>query len=141
MIKKNNKKISITVDIFIYNSNNEFILIKRKNYPFKGYWAFPGGFVEYGETVENAAIREAKEETGIDVKLEKLVNIYSKPDRDPRGHTITAVYLARGNFNDLKADDDAIDAKIFKKEDLNNLNLDLAFDHLKILNDIYKEYF
>ena len=98
---------SLTTDIFIFDNNFNFILIKRKNDPFKNYWALPGGFVDYGECVEDAAIREAKEETSIDVKLENLINIYSKPDRDPRGHTISIVYSAKGNLEDRKANDDA----------------------------------
>ena len=73
-----------------------FILIKRSQGEFKDFWALPGGFVEYGESVECAAIREAKEETSIDVELIDLVNVYSKPDRDPRGHTVTVAYTANG---------------------------------------------
>ncbi|MDR1721454.1 MAG: NUDIX hydrolase [Methanobrevibacter sp.] len=129
------KKPSITTDIFISNEKNEFILIKRKNEPFKDYWALPGGFIDYGESVEDCAIREAKEETGIDVELIKLFNVYSKKDRDPRGHTISVVFIANGDFNQLQAADDAAEAKIFKKEDLNQINL--AFDHEIILNDIF----
>ena len=122
---------SLTADIFIYNDELNFILIKRKNEPFKDCWALPGGFVEYGETVENAAIREAKEETSIDVELESLVNVYSKPDRDPRGHTVTVVYTAKGDFNTKKADSDAKDIGIFSKDELDTL--ELAFDHKKII--------
>ena len=125
---------SLTVDIFIYNENHEFILIQRKNPPFEGSWALPGGFVDYGETTEDAAIREAKEETSIDVKLEKLVNVYSDPDRDPRRHTVSIVYLARGNFDDAKADDDAKDIGVFSFDVLEEEKL--AFDHKKILSDI-----
>lgn len=129
------KKPSLTVDIFIFNKEtNEFILIKRKNDPFKNHWALPGGFVDYGETTENAAIREAKEETTMDVSLINLIGVYSNPDRDPRGHTITLVYLAQGDFNQRKADDDAKEIGIFNFENLNNI--DLAFDHEKILSDI-----
>jgi 8-oxo-dGTP diphosphatase len=133
----NCKKQSITTDIFIINDKNEFILIKRKNNPYKDHWALPGGYLNYGETVENGAVREAKEETNIDVQLKKLFNVYSKIDRDPRGHTVTIVYLAKGDFKNLKANDDAIDAKIFTKNDLSSLNL--AFDHEIILNDILKK--
>lgn len=129
----NYKIPSLTTDIFIFDNNFNFILIKRKNDPFKNYWALPGGFVDYGECVEDAAIREAKEETSIDVKLENLINIYSKPDRDPRGHTISIVYSAKGNLEDRKANDDACDIGIFNKDELSKVNI--AFDHEKIIKD------
>ena len=127
---------SLTADIFIFDDNLNFILIKRRNDPFKNCWALPGGFVEYGESVENAAIREAKEETSIDVELIDLVNVYSEPDRDPRGHTITVAYTAKGNFNDRKAEDDACDIAIFSAEKLDEIKI--AFDHKKIINDCLK---
>lgn len=134
----NYKKPSITVDTVIFDKssdeNKKFILIKRKNEPFKDQWAIPGGFVEYGETVENAAIREAKEETGIDIELKELFNVYSKPDRDPRDHTITIVYLATGNINDRKAGSDAEDIMLCSFEVLSSLKI--AFDHERILTDI-----
>ncbi|OQD59477.1 ADP-ribose pyrophosphatase [Methanobrevibacter arboriphilus JCM 13429 = DSM 1125] len=141
----NYKKPSITVDIIIFNEKNnddiritknkEFVLIKRKNEPFKDHWAIPGGFVDYGELVENAALREAKEETGIDVKIKKLFGVYSDPKRDPRGHTITIVYIANGNFSKMKADSDALDAQIISFNDIEDINL--AFDHKKILCDVF----
>ena len=124
---------SLTTDIFIFDENTNFILIKRKNDPYKNCWALPGGFVEYGESVESAAIREAKEETHIDVKLLDLVNVYSKPDRDPRGHTVTITYTANGNMDDKKADSDACEIGIFSIDDLDNI--ELAFDHSKIIKD------
>ena len=126
----------MTVDIFIFNENHEFILIKRGNEPFKDHWALPGGFVDYGETTKHAAIREAKEETSIDVELIKLFNVYSDPDRDPRRHTVSIVYLARGNFDDAKADDDAKDIGVFSFDVLKEEKL--AFDHETILSDIKK---
>ncbi|MDO5859344.1 NUDIX hydrolase [Methanobrevibacter sp.] len=124
---------SITTDIFIFDDDFNFILIKRKNNPFKNQWAIPGGYVEYGETVENAAIREAKEETNIDVELIDLVGVYSKPNRDPRGHSITIAYTARGNFKDMKADSDAKEIAIFSFEKLDEI--ELAFDHEIIIKD------
>ena len=129
----NYKKPSITVDIIIINEKEEFILIKRKNDPFKDYWAIPGGFVDYGETVENAAIREAKEETNVSVKLIDIIGVYSDFDRDPRGHTISIVFLASGNMENMKANSDAKDINIFSINDLKKTKL--AFDHGKILNN------
>ena len=127
----------MTVDIFIFNESNEFILIKRKNDPFKDHWALPGGFVDYGETTEHAAVREAKEETSIDVELIRQFHVYSDPERDPRRHTVSVVYLARGNFGDAKADDDAKDIGVYSFDDL--ADLDIAFDHDMILSEI-KDY-
>ena len=124
---------SLTTDIFIFDDEFNFILIKRKNDPYKDCWALPGGFVEYGERVETAAIREAKEETSIDVELKDLVNVYSNPDRDPRGHTITIAFTAKGDFTSRKADSDASDINIFSLEELGDINL--AFDHEQIIKD------
>ncbi len=129
------KTPSLTTDIFIYDDNLNFILIKRKNDPYKNHWALPGGFVEYGECVEDGAVREALEETSINVNLEELVGVYSNPSRDPRGHTVSIVYTARGNMNEMKAADDACDVNIFTREDLKKINL--AFDHAKIIDDCF----
>ena len=124
---------SLTADIFIFDDNNNFILIKRGNDPYKDCWALPGGFVEYGESVETAAIREAKEETSIDVELIDLVNVYSKPDRDPRGHTVTVAYTAKGDFTSRNADSDAKDIGIFCEDEIDEL--EIAFDHREIIKD------
>ncbi|AMQ18386.1 NUDIX domain-containing protein [Thermococcus peptonophilus] len=123
--------IGLTVDaVIVYN--NGIVLIKRKNEPFKDYYALPGGFVEYGETVEEALLREVKEETGLDVKPVKLVGVYSRPDRDPRGHTVTVAFLCIGE-GELKAGDDAKEVFVFPIEEA--LKLPLAFDHGEILRD------
>jgi len=120
-----------TSDIIIEHKGG-IVLIKRKNSP-KG-WALPGGFVDYGESLESAAIREAREETGLKVKLIRQFHTYSDPGRDRRRHTITTVYVAEGKGS-LKAGDDAERAGVFKKQKLPS---PLAFDHRKILNDYFK---
>lgn len=96
----------------------------------------PGGFVDYGETTKHAAIREAKEETSIDIESVKLFDVYSDPDRDPRRHTVSICYLAKGNFDDAKAADDAKEIDIFSFEKA--FEKGLAFDHETILKDIKK---
>lgn len=125
------KSPSLTVDTIIRYPDGEIVLIKRGHEPFAGQWAIPGGFVEYGETVEEAAVREANEETGLDIRLEKLVGVYSDPARDPRGHTVSVVFLATPTGGTLRADSDAADA--LKTSDWRDLPL--AFDHARILND------
>ena len=84
----------LTVDAVILCDNDSIILIKRKNSPYKGFWALPGGFVEYGETVESAVLREVTEETGLSVDLNEISGVYSDPNRDPRGHVITICFTA-----------------------------------------------
>ena len=112
--------------------DNKLLLIKRKNEPFKNKWALPGGFVEYGEKVEDSVTREVFEETGLKTKINNFFNVYSDPDRDPRGHTITLVYSLEIVGGNLKGNDDASEAKFFE---LDNLP-ELAFDHGKIINQI-----
>ena len=131
------KNPSLTADIFIFEEDFNFILIKRLNDPYKDCWALPGGFVEYGESVEDAAIREAKEETSIDVELLDLVNVYSKPGRAPRRHTVTVAYTAKGDFSQRMAESDAKDIDVFSHEDIDNI--EIAFDHRKIIEDSLKK--
>ncbi len=119
-----------TVDIIIEYQNG-IILIRRKNPPYG--WAIPGGFVDYGESLPDAAVREAKEETSLDIKLNEQFYTYSTPDRDPRFHTISTVYIATGT-GILKGNDDASDAKVFSES---NLPGDIAFDHREILDDYF----
>jgi ADP-ribose pyrophosphatase YjhB (NUDIX family) len=118
------------VDLII-ESNDGIILIKRKNPP--AGWALPGGFVDYGESLEAAAIREAKEETSLEVDIVKQFHTYSDPERDPRHHTITTVFIARAKGKP-SAGDDAKAAGIFRREDLPE---QIAFDHREIINDYY----
>lgn len=133
--KNNNKKYkspSLTVDGII-QIDDRIALIKRKNPPYKECWAFPGGFVEYGETTENAVLREIYEETNLRTKIKHLLGVYSDPDRDPRGHTVSVVYVLEPIGGTLKGSDDAKEAKLFNIEEVKNL--DLAFDHKKIFYD------
>ncbi|WP_323737021.1 NUDIX hydrolase [Methanosphaera sp. ISO3-F5] len=123
---------ALTVDTIIVK-DGQIVLIKRLNNPYMDHWAIPGGFVEYGEKVEDAAVREAKEETGLDIELTKLVGVYSDPNRDPRGHTVTVAFTAKIIGGSLKSDSDAKDAKFIEINKLKNLNL--AFDHNIILRD------
>jgi len=121
----------LATDIIIEYDNGEVVLIERGNEPFKGQFAIPGGMVEIGETVENAAVREAKEETGLDIEIIKLLGVYSDPARDPRGHCVSIVFHARPIGGELKADSDAANA--IRTSDY--LKIDLAFDHNKIIRD------
>jgi 8-oxo-dGTP diphosphatase len=121
------------VDAIISCGNASIILIRRKNPPYKGLWALPGGFVEYGETVESAAKREVKEETGLQVDLKDILGVYSDPKRDPRGHVISICVMAQKKGGTLKADTDASQVQCLEIEDI--LKLEIAFDHKKILKD------
>jgi len=109
------------------------VLIERKNPP--PGWAIPGGFVDIGESVPDAAVREALEETRMDVRLRCLLGVYSKPDRDPRGHTVSMIYVAEAHGEPVAADD-AANVGIF---DPAAIDVALAFDHAQILRD-YLEY-
>jgi len=125
----------LTVDIVILCPDDTIILIKRKKNPYEGFWALPGGFVEYGERVEEAAIREAYEETGLKVELDHLLGVYSDPERDPRGHIISICFIAHKIGGKLRADTDAKEVSKFKWEELKKIKL--AFDHAIILKDAY----
>ena len=121
-----------TVDIIIEFQDRGLVLIERANPP--PGWALPGGFVDYGETLEAAAIREAREETGLTVTLLGQFHTYSDPRRDPRQHTITTVYVAQGE-GQPQAADDARRLAIFAPEQLPPV---LAFDHSLILSEYLK---
>ncbi|MEM3452168.1 MAG: NUDIX hydrolase [Candidatus Hadarchaeum sp.] len=121
---------ALTVDLVI-KLRGGVVLVKRKNEPYRNRWALPGGFVEYGEKVEDAAVREAWEETGLRVKLLGLVGIYSDPHRDPRGHTVSICFLAKRAGGRLKSGSDASEVGVFRKIPWG----ELAFDHAQILKD------
>jgi 8-oxo-dGTP diphosphatase len=122
----------LAVDIIIElvdQPDKPILLIERKNPPYG--WALPGGFVDVGETLEHAAIREAAEEVTLNIKLKTLLGCYSDPGRDSRGHTISAVYIAE-TVGQPEAADDAANVKSFS---INAIPEKLAFDHGQILND------
>jgi ADP-ribose pyrophosphatase YjhB (NUDIX family) len=123
--------VDIIIEIESEDGRQGIVLIKRKNPPYG--WALPGGFVDYGESLEEAAIREAKEETSLDVELKSQLHTYSDPDRDPRQHTISTVFMAKA-AGKPKAQDDASEIGIFTQEEI---NFPLAFDHQKILADYF----
>jgi len=119
-----------TVDIII-EVNDGIVLIERKNIPHG--WALPGGFVDYGESVEKAALREAKEETSLEVVLTEQFYTYSDPRRDARHHTVSTVFIAKASRTP-RAADDAKAAEIFQE---NRLPQPIVFDHAEILRDYF----
>jgi 8-oxo-dGTP diphosphatase len=126
------KTPALTTDIIIELKDRPdvpIVLIRRKNPPHG--WALPGGFVDVGESLEHAAVREAEEETALRVTLKLLLGCYSNPTRDPRGHTASAVYVAEA-VGEPRAQDDAAGVAIFSPEGLPS---PLAFDHARILRD------
>lgn len=131
---RDKKKIAVTVDGVLIDGEC-ILLIKRGNDPFKGLWALPGGFVEYGETTEHAAVREVEEETGLRCVINRLLGVYSAPDRDPRGHTVSIVYMMSVREGEMKAGDDAAGAEW---HNLAELPEEIAFDHSNIIRDALK---
>lgn len=121
---------SLAVDAVISHEEG-VVLIERGEPPFEGAWALPGGFVEVGETVEQACVRESLEETGLEVELTGLVGVYSDPARDPRGHVVSVTFAAEAVGGELRGADDAARARVFAWDDLP----ELAFDHAGILSD------
>ncbi|RME22427.1 MAG: NUDIX hydrolase [Deltaproteobacteria bacterium] len=117
-----------TVDVII-DMGGRIVLVERRNQP-RG-WALPGGFIDYGESAEQAAVREAREETGLEVELVEQFHTYSAPDRDPRFHTLSVVFLARAEGTP-KGGDDARRAELFSPDELPE---PMAFDHARIISD------
>jgi 8-oxo-dGTP diphosphatase len=120
----------LMVDVVIPDERGRVVLIERAGEPFAGQWALPGGFVEVGETVEEAAMREAAEETGLAVQVARLVGVYSDPERDPRGHNVSVAFLCRVVGGDLEAASDAAEVAV-----LDPASVELAFDHRRIVGD------
>lgn len=119
----------LTVDCIIELPGEQIVLVRRKNPPLG--WALPGGFVDVGETLHAAAVREAKEETGLDVELHEQFHAYSDPARDPRRHTVSCVFIGHAKGDPVGADD-AAEARAFPPDALPG---DLCFDHGTILAD------
>jgi 8-oxo-dGTP diphosphatase len=117
------------VDVVI-PSEAGVVLIRRGSEPFEGQWALPGGFVDVGETVHEAAVREAAEETGLAVELSRLIGVYSEPDRDPRGHNVSIAFVARVLGGQMRAASDASEVDVLDPADV-----ELAFDHGRIIAD------
>lgn len=122
----------IIIEILRDDGARGIILIERKNPPYG--WAIPGGFVDYGESLEQAAVREAKEETSLDVRLERQLHTYSDPARDPRKHTISTVFIASAEGEPV-ACDDAKKIGIFTEDEI---TFPLTFDHRQILDDYFE---
>jgi len=130
-MKKPHRNPFVTVDIII-EMNDKIVLIQRANPPYG--WALPGGFVDYGESLETSAVREAKEETSLEVTLKEQFHTYSDPDRDPRHHTVTTVFIGKG-AGTPKAADDAKRLDVFTENDLPE---PIVFDHRKIIDDYFR---
>jgi 8-oxo-dGTP diphosphatase len=124
----------LTVDGIVRRAN-EILLVQRAFDPFKGFWALPGGFVEYGETVEEAVRREVAEETGLLVHPSGLAGVYSDPGRDPRGHTVSVVFYCEVVGGALAGDHEVQALHYFPLTALPTL----AFDHEKIIHETVKE--
>ena len=134
-VMRNKPQIQYAVDAIIEDDDGNIVLIKRNYPPYKGYFALPGGGVEKGETAKQALIRETKEETNLDIKIQNKVGVYDDPKRDPRGNVHSTVYKCRivGGKEKMKSGDDSADVFLISKEELKNLKL--AFDHRKMLED------
>jgi 8-oxo-dGTP diphosphatase len=127
-----------TVDTII-QKDSKILLVKRKKDPFKGYLVLPGGFVNQGERVEDAARREVKEETSLDIELVDILGVYSEPKRDPRGHIMSTVFIGEISQNNDKVDAIAKDdAETIEWINLEVENASFGFDHIKIISDYRK---
>jgi 8-oxo-dGTP diphosphatase len=122
---------ALTVDCVVFDPDGRLLLIRRKNPPFRGQYALPGGYVDYGETTEHAAARELAEETSLAAVTVSLIGVFSDPHRDPRGHTVSIAYRVGVANYGVQAGDDAVDAAFVADWQ----DHELAFDHRKIVDD------
>jgi len=123
----------LTVDAFVRDSRGRLLLVRRGRPPFRGKWALPGGFCDVGETTEECCAREVEEETGVQVRVGRLLGVFSDPRRDPRGHTVSVLYEARPLRGAARGGDDAAEARWFARRELGGL--ELAFDHGRIVRE------
>lgn len=131
------KNPGVSTDVIVENEKGEILLVKRKNEPFKGKWAIPGGFLEYGkENLKETGVRELEEETHLitDTDSLELINIYSNPNRHPKRHVVTTVYAVLKYSGEAYPGDDAAEIRWFPRKSLCNL----AFDHDEMIRDFYK---
>jgi 8-oxo-dGTP diphosphatase len=130
---RNKKLPRLTVDTFARDRKGRVLLVRRGRPPFKGRWGLPGGFCEWKETTEDCGARETLEETGVRVKIGRLLGVYSRPDRDPRGHNVTVLYEGRPVGGKAQGGDDAAEARWFTPRELKKLSY--AFDHAQIIRE------
>lgn len=126
----------LSVDAVLFDPAGRLLLIRRKYPPFQGQFALPGGFVDYGETVEAAVMRELLEETGVSTTITCLVGVYSAPDRDPRRHNVSVAFLMQPSGQTPQGGDDAASAAYVE----NWRDVELAFDHRRIVEDGWKHW-
>ena len=131
----NPRNPSLAVDCVVFDPAGRVLLIRRKNPPFQGQYALPGGYVDYGESTEHAAARELAEETGLGATSVALVGVYSDPQRDPRGHVVSIAYRIETAGHDPRAGDDAAAATFVADWE----DFDLAFDHRSIVADAVRQ--
>jgi 8-oxo-dGTP diphosphatase len=139
MTAQQSKNPALTVDLII-QKGSQVLSVKRKNEPFKGYLSLPGGFVDEGERVEDAAKREAKEETSLDIQINAILGVYSDPKRDPRRHTVSVVFVGvvpEDHMTEALAKDDAEEIEWLDLDRIENKRF--GFDHKRILLD-YKDW-
>lgn len=129
------KKFGVAADPVIVN-DEKVLLVRRNGEPFDGKWEFPGGFMEDGETIEETCVREAKEETGLDVEPLEILGVYTDPKRDPRGQTVGVAFVCWPKTTEVKLNDEASEYRWVRLDEIDGY--EMAFDHAKIIGDLGK---